>query len=270
MVSSPITLSIIIPAYNEEYRIAPTLKSYLSFFGEIAEFNTEIIVVLNGCRDNTKNIAEGFLVAFPLLKIVNIEEAIGKGGAVKKGFEIASGKYIGYTDADNSTSPIEFQKIFNTLLENSSISCGIGSRNMPDSKVSDKHWKRNIMSAGFNLGVNTLFGLHIEDTQCGAKIFKREIVEKIIPDLTIANMAFDINLLVDTKRKGGLIKEVGIQWDDKDGSTITSPVGTSVAMALSVLRLRIIYSPLCFLYPILEPIGRLLLTMLGQKRFKRI
>jgi glycosyltransferase involved in cell wall biosynthesis len=263
-------LSIIIPAYNEAERISPTLTEYLEYFSAGDYHNrVEIIVVLNGCKDSTESIVQSFLPLYNNLQLLVFPDAIGKGGAIKKGFDCAKGEYIGYTDADNSTSPGEFEKIFRAIEGNSEYDCAIGSRSLKESVVEDKNWKRNVMSRGFNTGVNILFGLGVKDTQCGAKIFTTDIIHKIYDDITIANMAFDINLLVDTKRKGGAILEIPIEWHDKDGSSITSPVGTSVAMALSVVRLRLLYSPFRFLYPILEPVGGFLLTILGQKRFEK-
>jgi hypothetical protein len=127
------------------------------------------------------------------------------------------------------------------------------------------------MSWGFNTGVNLLFNLGIKDTQCGAKVFRKNLIAKILPSLTISNMAFDVNFLVDTKRVGAKILEMPIEWEDDDGSTIKNNVASSVAMALSVLRLRIMYSPLKDLYPVLEPIGVLLLNILiPGKRVKKI
>jgi hypothetical protein len=87
-----------------------------------------------------------------------------------------------------------------------------------------------------------LFWLNIHDTQCGAKVMKREVVEKIHPFLRIADMAFDINLLVAIKRAGYRIREVPTEWTDKAGSKVA--LGrSSFTMLLSVVRIRLIYSP---------------------------
>ena len=90
--------------------------------------------------------------------------------------------------------------------------------------------------------MQVLFWLNIHDTQCGAKVMKREAVEKIHSNLLIADMAFDINLLVALKRAGFKILEVPTEWTDKIGSKVTL-VGTSLVMFLSVVRIWLIYSP---------------------------
>ena len=84
--------------------------------------------------------------------------------------------------------------------------------------------------------------MNIHDTQCGAKVMKREVVEKIHPFLRIADMAFDINLLVSIKRAGFRILEVPTEWTDQAGSKVVL-IHSSLTMFLSTLRVRLIYSP---------------------------
>ena len=84
--------------------------------------------------------------------------------------------------------------------------------------------------------------MNLRDTQCGAKVMRREAVEKVHSSLRIADMAFDINLLYSLKRAGYRIREVPTEWTDKIGSKVTL-FGTSLVMFLSVVRIRLIYSP---------------------------
>ena len=110
--------------------------------------------------------------------------------------------------------------------------------------------KRKIASRGFHFIVQTLFRMNIRDTQCGAKVMRREAAEKIHSSLRIADMAFDINLLYSLKRAGFTILEIPTEWTDKIGSKVT--LGrTSLVMFLSVIRLRLIYSKI---YPFLRPL----------------
>ena len=109
-------LSIIIPAYNEQSRIGRTLSQYLRFYDEIYRDNFELIVVLNGCRDNTLDVVKDFTLKYPQLKFVDIKEAIGKGGAVIEGFKLAQGDLIGFTDADNATIAPEFYKLIKNII----------------------------------------------------------------------------------------------------------------------------------------------------------
>jgi hypothetical protein len=103
----------------------------------------------------------------------------------------------------------------------------------------------------FHTIVQLFFRLNIHDTQCGAKVMKREAVEKIHSNLRIADMAFDINLLVSLKRAGYRIREVPTEWTDQAGSKVTL-FRSSLTMFLSVLRIRLIYWPL--VYKLLRPL----------------
>src|SRR5204862_7793844 len=109
---------------------------------------------------------------------------------------------------------------------------------------------RQFASRAFHLIVPTLFWLNIKDTQCGAKVMRRQVVEKIHPWLRIADMAFDINLLYAIKRAGFKTLEVPTEWTDKIGSKVV--LGrTSLIMLLSAIRLRLFYSPF---YKMLRPL----------------
>ena len=111
--------------------------------------------------------------------------------------------------------------------------------------------RRRFASRVFHLIVQALFRMNIRDTQCGAKVMRREAVEKVHSSLRIADMAFDINLLYSLNRAGYRILEVPTEWTDKIGSKVTL-FGTSLVMFLSVVRIWLIYSPR--LYKWLRPL----------------
>jgi glycosyltransferase involved in cell wall biosynthesis len=258
-------ISIIIPAYNEERRIGNTLKQYLKYYNEHYLNNYEILVILNGCKDKTEDKVKSFQTDNPSLKYHVFQDPIGKGGAIKEGLKLATGDLVGFTDADNSTRPEILHRLFAIIDLVPSVDCAVGSRRLKGSIVKKKTKKREFVSFGFNLGVNALFGLGIRDTQCGAKVIRRKFISELLPKLTVSNMAFDVNFLVDIKSIGGKILEIPIEWEDTEDSTIKKPFKTSVAMAFSVLRLRVVYSPFKIFMPVLEPIGRLLLRILTGK-----
>lgn len=252
-------LSIIIPAYNEADRILPTLTTYQQYFSNRYPNNYEILVILNGCKDNTLEIVEDFQTLHPnSIKFEDIKKPIGKGGAISEGFRLAEGDLISYTDADGSTRPEILDRLVQILELIPTIECVLGSRNVPGSVVKDKTFSREVLSFGFNSFVNFLFNLNIKDTQCGAKIARRKIVRKIIPNLSISNMAFDVNFLVDLKKAGGDVLEIPIEWEDNLDSKVKNKIKTSVSMALSICRLRLLYSPLKPIYPIIKPFSRFL------------
>jgi hypothetical protein len=125
------------------------------------------------------------------------------------------------------------------------------------------------MTRGFNFGINLLFNLQIKDTQCGAKLVRKAALKKIVPSLIIANMAFDVNLLVDLKRSGAKILEFPILWEDASDSTIKNPARVSLTMALAILRLRIVYSPIKNFYPLVDFLARPLYEFLLKDKQKK-
>ena len=130
--------------------------------------------------------------------------------------------------------------------------CAIGSRWLPGAVLHvEQSSRRRVASRAFHLIVQLFFGMNLRDTQCGAKVMRREAVEKVHSSLRIADMAFDINLLYSLKHAGYRILEVPTEWTDKIGSKVTL-VGTSLVMFLSVVRIRIIYWPR--LYKLLRPL----------------
>ena len=187
------SLLILIPAYNEEARIEPVLRDYAQFFQQHYSGKFRIFVVLNGCTDDTLGVVKRVAAEFPEVRALEFRSAIGKGGALIEGLRLASlGDLIGYTDADGATPPHAFLKLVKKMDE---ADCVIGSRWIAGAVIHQSQTgKRQFASRIFHFIVQLLFWMNIRDTQCGAKVLKREAAEKIHPFLQIADMAFDINL----------------------------------------------------------------------------
>jgi len=241
-VSEP-SLLLLIPAYNEEARIAPVLREFSDYFRDHYPGNFQIVVVLNGCRDNTLGVVQAVMKDYPGLGYLNFPAPIGKGGALIEGLKLASqAEVIGYVDADGASPPGALHALIKRINE---ADCLIGSRWLPGSVLHQAQpWLRRLTSRCFHVIVEALFWMHIKDTQCPCKVVRRAAMEKIHASLQIADLAFDVNLLVSLNRAGFSIKEVPIEWTDKFGSKVTSSIfRTSLTMFLSVLRVRLIYSP---------------------------
>jgi len=235
------SLLLLIPAYNEERRIEPVLRDYARFFRERYHGKFQLVVILNGCTDNTLAVVQRVAAEFPAVSWLEFTEPIGKGGALIEGLKLAPlGDLIGYTDADGATPPHAFFALLKRMGE---ADCVIGSRWVRGAVIHQSQTgHRKLASRTFHLIVQLLFWMNIRDTQCGAKVMKREAVEKIHPYLRIADMAFDINLLVALKRAGFHILEVPTEWTDQAGSKVVL-VHSSLTMFLSAVRVRLIYSP---------------------------
>ena len=232
---------LLIPAYNEEHRIEPVLVDYARHFRRHYPGPFQIVVVLNGCTDHTLEVVQKVTRDFPEVSAVEFIAPIGKGGALIEGLRLApTTDLIGYVDADGATGPAAFLELVRRCDQ---ADCVIGSRWVPGAVLHQSQSnRRQFASRVFHLIVQLFFWMNLRDTQCGAKVMHRDAVEKIHSALTIADMAFDINLLYALKRAGYRILEVPTEWTDKIGSKVTLGK-TSLTMLLSVIRLRLIYSP---------------------------
>jgi glycosyltransferase involved in cell wall biosynthesis len=221
--------SVIIPAHNEAGRIERTLQEYAEVFIE-----GELIVVLNACTDATADAVNR--VAAPRLRAVEIREPIGKGGAVRAGFLLARAPLVGFTDADGSTPATEMRRLFDLLGHHDAA---IGSRWSRGARLDPPQTlTRRVASRAFNLLAHSLTRLPFSDTQCGAKVFRADVLADVIQAVETANFAFDVDLLAALVRRGARIVEVPIEWHDRSKSRIRI-VPASARMAGALLRLAI-------------------------------
>lgn len=235
------SLLILIPAYNEERRIEPMLRDYAEFFGTNYSGPFQLIVVLNGCTDNTLGVVQEVAAKYPAIRTLEFKDAIGKGGALIEGLKLAEhSELIGYVDADGATPPNAFLDLVKKI---GTADCIIGSRWLPGALIhQSQESRRQVASRLFHKIVQMLFWMNIRDTQCGAKLMKADAIQKVHNRLSIADLAFDINLLYSLKHAGFKIVEIPTEWTDKAGSKVA--LGrSSLTMFLSVLRVRLIYSP---------------------------
>jgi glycosyltransferase involved in cell wall biosynthesis len=244
------SLLLLIPAYNEERRIEPVLRDYARYFQEQYKGKFQLVVVLNGCRDNTMAVVQRVAAEFPAISAIEFRDPIGKGGALIEGLKLAPlADVIGYVDADGATPPRALHDLVQRIGD---ADCVIASRWLPGAVLHvEQSGKRQFASRCFHVIVEFLFRMHIKDTQCGAKVMRRQAVEKIHSGLRIADMAFDINLLYSLKHGGFRILEVPTEWTDKIGTKVTL-FRTSLTMFLSVIRIWFIYHPR--IYRLLRPL----------------
>ncbi len=229
-------LSIVIPAYNEELRLPETLANYAGFFADKLGDDIELIVVANHCSDDTEGVARSAALSFPQINVVVEAARIGKGGAVELGMRKATGEFVGFVDADGSTPP----EMFFQLLENiGDAGCIIGSRWVAGAVVSPRQsWFRRLASRVLNkVVVHGFFGLDIRDSQCGAKLFRQEVLAKVLPETTEPGWAFDIDLLCRVKQLGYAIREYPIEWHHVSGNPINFML-MSLQMLASVWRVK--------------------------------
>ena len=252
-------LSLIIPACNEQARIRPTLDAYLAYYGERLGDRFELLVVVNGSTDGTEAIVREYQSRHPALGLLVEPERVGKGGALMRGLRLARGKQVGFVDADGATAPAEFQRLVDQLPGHGAV---IGSRWMPGARVTVAQSRgRRLASRLFNGVVRLLFGLRLHDTQCGAKVFTRETLAAVLPNLAITHWVFDVDLLFQVKRAGFSILEAPTEWHDVAGSKLHLRRALPEVL-YALLRLRLLFSPL-------RPLVLRWDALVGRRAFER-
>jgi glycosyltransferase involved in cell wall biosynthesis len=243
---------LLIPAYNEEQRIGPVLERYATQLPAGHAGPVNIVVILNGCRDNTIGVVEAAEKRHPCISHLVFPGPIGKGGALIEGLKLApTADLIGYVDADGATPPEAFLDLV-SRASSGQVDAVIASRWLPGARITHAQpGKRQFASRLFHLFVEGFFWMGIRDTQCGAKIFRRHAIEAVHKYLCLADLAFDVNLLYSLKKAGFSIEEVPTDWHDQTGSKVVFNSRTSLNMLLSLVRLRLLYSPI---YPWLKPL----------------
>ena len=231
-VSKPF-LSIIIPAHNEAERLPPSLEKIQAFLAH-QDYSAEVLVIENGSHDDTLAVAQAFQERMPNL-IVLAEIQRGKGLAVQRGKQAAQGEYRLLCAADLSM-PIEQVNRFipPALYE---VDVAIGSRELPGSVRYDEPEYRHLIGRAFNAMVRWLVLPGIQDSQCGFKCFRAEVVETVFPLQTLSGMSFDAEVLFIARKRGYSLQEVAIDWYFDPDSRVRL-VQDSLQMGLDLLKIR--------------------------------
>lgn len=211
-------LSVVIPAYNEERRLPATLDSvyqYLSGLGK--EF--EIVVVDDGSLDNTATMVESYAATRPEIRLLSYSPNKGKGHAVRVGMLAARGELVLFDDADGS-SPIHEEKLLTQAIAGG-CDLAIASRAKPDDKRTVKALPyRKYIGNAFNMIVQCLLLPGLYDTQCGFKMFKREVAHDLFSVAHLNGFAFDVEVLFIARLRGYRVSEIPINWSNVEGSKV--------------------------------------------------
>lgn len=192
-------LSIIVPAYKQEKTIKKDLENIDEVLSKgLRDYDYEIICVVDGAIDRTRE--EAKKVESSKVRIVSYKHNKGKGSAVRYGMVRSKGNLISFLDAGMEISPASITMLM-AHMEWYNADVIVGSKRHPVSRV-NYPLLRHILSVGYHLGVKFLFGLPLTDTQSGIKIFKRKVLEKILPRLLVKRYAMDIEMLAVARYLG--------------------------------------------------------------------
>jgi dolichyl-phosphate beta-glucosyltransferase len=232
----PLTLSIIIPAFNEEQRLPVYLDKILAYL-EQKTFPCEIIVVDDGSTDSTASMVERFAVKKPQVRLIRLPRNQGKGHAVKTGMLNAGGELKLFTDADGATPITEFERLSQAIEQGADVA--VASRALNDDSITvQTKLHRKLIGTIFNFIVRTLTVKGINDTQCGFKLFTREAADAVFPLQSIHDFGFDVEILYICQKTGFRILEVPVNWTDIPGTKVRL-IRDSMRMFKDVVKIRL-------------------------------
>lgn len=192
-----VKLSVIVPAYREARQIRENLHRLLTELDALGR-SYEVIVVSDGNTDGTAREAQ--MVVSSKIKVIEYNRNMGKGYALRCGVSHSSGELVTFIDADMELDP-RYIKGFIAVMESFDCDAVVGSKRHPMSNVRYP-LARRFQSLMYQLLVRTLFQVKVRDTQTGLKLFRREVLEKVVPLLAIKRFAFDLELLVVARQLG--------------------------------------------------------------------
>jgi dolichyl-phosphate beta-glucosyltransferase len=211
-------LSVVVPAYNEEVRIGPSLERLAEYYGD-QSYDWDVTIVSDGSTDRTNAIVQEFAASNAKFKLLAYSPNRGKGYAVRRGILEASGEWILFCDADLATPQEETEKLITHMQQGADIA--IGSRPLKESNLEVRQPRlREFLGRCFNRAVQLLAIKGIDDTQCGFKMFNRKAAQDVFSRCRLDGFSFDFEALMIARDLGYRIDEVPIRWSHQEGSKV--------------------------------------------------
>ncbi|KAL4152511.1 hypothetical protein PRNP1_001939 [Phytophthora ramorum] len=250
---SQVSLTVVIPAYNEEQRILVTIKDAVAFLDaktlQDPSFTYEILVVDDCSVDATVDVVLQQVKKHSVqrIRLLRLQQNHGKGGAIRKGVMRARGERVLFADADNATEIRDYDKLALAMDQAHAAGAGngvvvCGSRaHLEEQAIAKRNPLRNLLMHGFHLIVSTLCIKNVRDTQCGFKLFDRTAARVLFAPLHIERWAFDVELLYLAACSKMAIKEVAVQWTEVPGSKL-SVISATLTMLREIVLIRLCYT----------------------------
>jgi dolichyl-phosphate beta-glucosyltransferase len=232
------SLSIIVPAYNEEARLPGTLRRIEEYIEQTGWDFHEILVVDDGSKDGTLRAAEEFAANNPKIRVLRNPGNHGKGYSVRHGMLEARGDWCLFSDADLSAPIEELEKLWGAVAGDKA-DIAIGSRALDRSLIGvHQPGIRETAGKAFNLVMRAATGLHIADTQCGFKLFRKDVAREVFSRQTLERFGFDVEVLYIAHKRGYRIAEVPVRWNHAEGSKVGMFTGLHAFVELAKVRLN--------------------------------
>jgi glycosyltransferase involved in cell wall biosynthesis len=224
-------VTVVIPAYNEEKRIKPVLTEICNYISS-NDLPWNVIISIDG-NDSTDLIVERMMDDFPFLSYIKGKGRNGKGGAIKRAVNIASGEFIVLMDADGSislenlTKSIDFMDFYDFII--------FDRYSNPENNIP---FMRRFASRGFNILLRGIMGIRINDTQCGYKIIRSEYAKDAFNKISVSNTFFDVALFYYMNRRGAKSVEIPVRYSH-DGESKFNVIGEVIGQGTSLFAFRI-------------------------------
>ena len=228
-------LSIVIPAYNEELRITPTIRDIVEYC-RTGGRAFEVILVDDGSRDGTSAVGRLLCEEFWELKLIRLAANHGKGYAVRTGVINALGRSILFADADGATPIGEIERLEAALDSGADVAIGSRALRAEGVRVHAKAY-RHLIGRAFHRLVEWLADAGVKDTQCGFKLFRSRVAHDLFSRMRMNGFSFDVEVLVMARRRGHRVAEVPVNWTHRPGSKVRLTVD-SLHMAADLFRIR--------------------------------
>lgn len=245
-----LSLSVIIPAYNEENRLPVMLDECINYLEcrskNRSNFTYEIIIVDDGSSDATTEVGLKYAEKYGCekIRILSLVKNRGKGGAVRLGMLSARGNNLLFADADGATKFSDIEKLEKEMVAafaDNSKSIVIGSRaHLEKQAIATRSLFRTLLMYGFHFLVWLFCVRTVRDTQCGFKLFTRDAARVIFSVLHVERWAFDVELLYIAEKMGMTIKEVAVNWTEIEGSKLV-PFWSWLQMGIDLILIWLKY-----------------------------
>ena len=228
-------LSIVIPAYNEESRVGPTIRDIVGYC-RTSKRAFEVLLVDDGSSDGTTSVGRVLSEEFPELRVIRLAANHGKGYAVRTGVVNAVGRLVLFADADGATPIDEIERLESALLSGADVAVGSRALRATGVQVQAKLY-RHLIGRIFHLLVEWLADGGVKDTQCGFKLFRSTVAQDLFSRMRMNGFSFDVEVLVMARRRGYRIAEIPVNWTHQPGSKVRLTLD-SLQMAADLFRIR--------------------------------
>jgi len=220
-ITIPGSVSLVLPAHNEEANIGVVVEQALAILPRFAD-EFEVVVVNDGSRDRTGEIADALAAGHPQVKVVHHPKNRGYGGALTTGFHAASGDYVMFMDADRQFDIADLA-LLAPFVGRFDIVAGFRmERNDP--------FHRRVFAEIFNVCVRVLFGVHLRDIDCAFKVFRGDLLRSI--ELTAPGALINTEIQAKARRQGATIEQVGVHHYPRVAGAATGGSSRVIARAM--------------------------------------